>query len=667
MPSQQRWMRIAAAAAALLLAAGPAARAQLQTGNVYGKVAAADGSVLPGVTVTLDTGEAPQVQHTNEHGEFHFLGLPPGTYRLKAELESFGTIEVSPVVVNVGRNANVEISMAPATAVDTIFVNGDQAPPLDYREPRPGADIGLIELLAVPTGRDPWSMLSSVPGVLVDRENLGGNESGQQATYVGPGSFQNQSIWSVDGVVITDMAATGSTPSYFDFGAFQEMQITTGGPDATIATGGVVLNLVTKRGTNTVRGSARYLQAPGSTQSASSLSPSDLPAAQRSSFLGGSNKINKVDDWGGEAGGPILRDHLWPWGAYGQQDVSVQTLPTAAAPDGLTDRTKLPTWNAKVNADPAAGNSLTLFAMNNAKEKTGRNAGPTRTLPTAWDQGQFGGKPSVVKAEDAQIVSPSLYVTALYSHVYGGFFLTPIGGFSPTTPDAYLDSAAVWQNSFIGQQIKRPQTQEKLDAASFFATGSLSHELKYGAAYRVAESATNLNWAGSGYIVDGSLSPEMNSPPPGLNGLYLSRAAQPDVKLKYADAYAQDTLTAGNLTANLGLRYDRQTGDNLPALAPANPIAPGLLPAVVYGGGPAGFAWRTWSPRVGLTYALGKDRSTLLRASYSRFADQLAAGFAAFLNPMGLISYYYGWTANPGDGNVTPGQVVTGTGNGYSG
>jgi len=331
----------------------------------------------------------------------------------------------------------------------------------------------------------------------------------------------------------------------------------------------------------------------------------------------------------------------------------------------LTDKTKLPTWNAKVNAQVTASNSLTLFGSNNSKQKQGRNAGPTRTLPTAWDQGQFGGKPTILKAEDTQIFSPNLYATVLYSHVYGGFFLTPIGGFTTSTPDSFFDSNGVWQNSFAGEQIKRPQTQEKADASTFFNTGSLSHELKYGAAYRIAESATNFNWAGSGWISDAQ-NGFFGGEPAGTNDLWLSRAALPDVKVKYTNAYAQDTLTTGNLTVNLGLRFDRQTGDNVSANVPANSVRPDLLPAVSFAGGPAGFTWTTWAPRVGLTYALGKDRSTLLRASYSRFADQLSAGFASFLNPLSLNSYYYAYTTNQGDGNVTPGQVVPG-GLGFSG
>ena len=44
--------------------------------------------------------------------------------------------------------------------------------------------------------------------------------------YVGPGSSGDQAVWSVDGMVITDMAATGSSPTYYDFDAFKEMATT---------------------------------------------------------------------------------------------------------------------------------------------------------------------------------------------------------------------------------------------------------------------------------------------------------------------------------------------------------------------------------------------------------------------------------------------------------
>ncbi|HXO28713.1 MAG TPA: TonB-dependent receptor, partial [Thermoanaerobaculia bacterium] len=274
MKIDNRWRRYVVVAAVLLVGGAGAALAQLQTGNLYGKVTDTGRSALPGVTVTLDTGEAPQVQVTNAQGEFRFLGLAPASYHLEAELQGFDSVERPDIVISVGHNTHVEVVMnTPFT--EKVFVVGN--PLLDEKEFRPGTTVGQNDLAKIPTARDPWTILQSAPGVLVDRVNVGGNESGQQSTYTGPGSFQNQSIWSVDGVVITDMAAIGSTPSYFDFGAFEEMQISTGGSDVTIATGGVVLNLVTKRGTNEYRGSARYLQAPGSTESSTGFSASNLP------------------------------------------------------------------------------------------------------------------------------------------------------------------------------------------------------------------------------------------------------------------------------------------------------------------------------------------------------------------------------------------------------
>jgi hypothetical protein len=654
---------IGALALGLALIAGAAAVAQLQTGNLYGKVSDQKGGALPGVTVTLDTGEAPQIQVTNAQGEFRFLSLPPASYRIKAELQGFSPVEYPKILISVGHNTNIEVSMS--SAVEDVITVTSESPLLDEKAIRTGGTISQNELQKIPTSRDPWSVLSSTPGVLTDRINVGGNQSGQQDQYIGPGSFGNQSVWSVDGVVITDMSALGSSPAYYDFDSFAEMQISTGGSDTTISTGGVVLNMVSKRGTNEYRGSARYYQVPGGTQSNTSLKTSDLPASQQANFPGGSNKINKIEDYGFEAGGPIIKDHLWLWGAFGRQKISVQTLPTTALPNGLTDKTDIPDWNGKLNTQLTSSNSATFVGFNSNKKKHGRNASPTRPQETTWDQGQFGGSPTLLKAEDTQIFSPNLYLTVLYSHVYGGFSLIPESGIGADVPMRFTDRVSVNHNSFFFQTIKRPQIQEKADASTFFNTGNFSHELKYGASYRTAESRTNVDFPGGGWI----LAPNQvgYAVPAGDNALYLVRSIIRADKLKYESAYAQDTLSSGNLTANIGLRYDIQKGANEGVTVPANSVRPDLLPAVTFAGGDIGFKWKGLSPRLGLTYALGKERTTLLRASYARFQDQLGTGAqgGAFLNPMGNITYYYGATPNPGNGHVTPAQVLQ-IGQGYS-
>ena len=62
-----------------LLIAG-SAFAQYQTGNIYGKVVAKDGAVLPGVTVVLFGIGAPQTAISGPNGDFHFVNLSPGGF-----------------------------------------------------------------------------------------------------------------------------------------------------------------------------------------------------------------------------------------------------------------------------------------------------------------------------------------------------------------------------------------------------------------------------------------------------------------------------------------------------------------------------------------------------------------------------------------------------------
>jgi hypothetical protein len=650
MKSINLWGRIVAVAALLLLAVGGTAFAQLQTGNLYSSVTDDKGAALPGVTVTLNGQGAPQVQVTNAQGQVRFLNLAPGGYSLKAELEGFSTIDYPNITINIGRNTSIEIKLSPA--VEDVITVTAESPLLDERKISTGATISQTELEKIPTARDPWAILQTTPGVLTDRINVGGNESGQQSSYVGPGSGQDQAIWSVDGVVITDMAAIGSSPAYYDFDAFEEMQVTTGGTDTSIATGGVVLNMVTKRGTNEWRGSGRYYDTDKAWQAGYNADKSQL--APGGSFNGNNpqaniqqgNRIVKVQDYGAELGGPIIKDRLWIWGSYGRQKVDLLTIANVG------DHTDLKTYNGKINAQIAASNSATAFVLNSDKIKIGRNAGPTRPQETTWDQGHFGPKPTAAKVEDTHIFSSNFYLTGLYSVVNGGFELIPEGG---QTVVPYLDGGLVWHNSFLLNTTDRPQHQVKLDASDFFNTGTLSHELKFGASYRIVDVKSLTSWSGGAFIENGGLV----GFPDGVNLLIAARDGGEQVQNTYKSAYAQDTLTAGNLTANIGLRYDVQGGTNQGRSLPADSLFPTVLPAVSVGDHDIGFEWKSLTPRVGITYALGAERKTLLRASYSRFADQLSSGLSGILNPLATTSYAYFYTTSNG-GSVAPGQVLGG-------
>src|SRR5262249_49363665 len=118
-------------------------------------------------------------------------------------------------------------------------------------------NLSLSDMQDIPSARDPWVMLQIVPTVVVDRVNVGGAESGQQSTFLAKGAQIGDNVWSIDGIPMTDMAATGASPTYYDFDMLQETEITTGGADVQSATPGVQLNLVLKAGSDRARGSSR--------------------------------------------------------------------------------------------------------------------------------------------------------------------------------------------------------------------------------------------------------------------------------------------------------------------------------------------------------------------------------------------------------------------------
>lgn len=102
------------------------------TGSLYGTVVDPDGQDLPGVTITL-TGPDGENQTTvsDARGQFRFLGLSPGTYDLKLELDGFSPIQDQEVSIRSNRNTTLGLTLDPAVE-DVITINPD-VPLLDER------------------------------------------------------------------------------------------------------------------------------------------------------------------------------------------------------------------------------------------------------------------------------------------------------------------------------------------------------------------------------------------------------------------------------------------------------------------------------------------------------------------------------------------------------
>ncbi len=622
-------------------------------GNIYGKVTDESGGALPGVSVTLTGGGGARTTTSGGQGDFRFLNLAPGSYTVKTELSGFSTVERTNVTVSLGANTEVAVPMKIASVATTITVSSE-TPLLDTRRVSTGSDFTQDQLKSIPTARDPWVVLQQVPSVQVDRQNVAGSESGQQDVYIGKGVDATQNAWLVDGVAVTDMSALGSSSAYYDFDAFQEMQATTGGSDPSIAVPGVTLNMVTKRGTNDVHGSARIFDTPNETEARanrSSVGPYSAALGGPSTVhVGSGNSIDHIQDYGAEAGGPIVADKAWLWGSYGRDQIDLIKLSSAAP-----DQTTLENYAGKLNIQPVESNSATAFYFRGDKLKLGRTAVPNRGQGTAWNQ---SGPTVIWKGDDSQVFGPNFVLNASYSYVRGGFDLAPQAGLGP---NMVQDQNEVWQGTFYNYATYRPQHQATANASYFFNTGSVGHELKFGFGYRHIIGGSTTTWPGNQDIN------YLNYNGTGQTYVKLFRNVVVNETMTYYDAFLGDTLTANNLTVNVGIRYDDQKGFNAASGAPGNTsacdpnqafsLANPCIPALAYAGAPTEIHYKDWEPRVGLTYALGAQKATLLRASYARYADQLGSGNVGFDNPVGYTMFLYPFNDANHNGLADPGEL----------
>ena len=257
---------------------------------------------------------------TSETGTFQFPRLEIGTYTREVRARRLQDRRQRRHPVTVGFSAQVNAQLGVSTVQETVTVTG-QSPIVDTKETGTKQTFTNELLQSIPSARDPWVILQQTAGIAMDRENIGGNMSGQQSNYVSRGGNPTNNKWSLDGVDITDMSATGASPSYYDFDAFEEMTITTGGVDVTQQTGGVGINLVTKSGSDKFRGSVALLR-----DRTRSSNRTTSPTRMRAQGATSGNPIQNIKDYGVEAGGPIKKGRAWIWGSFGKQHVDVGVL-----------------------------------------------------------------------------------------------------------------------------------------------------------------------------------------------------------------------------------------------------------------------------------------------------------------------------------------------------
>ena len=442
-----------------------------------------------------------------------------------------------------------------ATVKEDVTVT-NTTPFIDARKVETGQNFSGEQLTQIPTSRDVWALIQQIPGVQLDTVNVAGNASaiaaGPNLTSKGSGNVAYQ----IDGATITDNTfgnplarQNGGANVYFDFSTLDDVQVTTGGSILEQQTSGVTINVVTKRGTNQLKGSARYLYASANWQS-------DNTPAQMTDLGLQSNSTRYIREYGAELGGPILKDRIWLWAAASRQDISLNPSTFYTGDVAYPETTILEPWSAKLNAQISNANSASLYFLRSGRIEDGTPIAADRPpetrqnvlLPTNF-----------YKGEDSHVFSPNLFASIFASYESVGYLKTPIGGLVRDVQ--YYDSS--YHNTFTFNDGQAPQRQANLQVSRFFDTGRVNHELKVSFNYRQL-SATSIsglpgsrNQGGVEWSGDVAL---------------LSRNGSPNFVMQYWTGTIGDTLTAGNLTIAAGVRYDLQQMKNRPTSSPANPL-----------------------------------------------------------------------------------------------
>src|SRR5262245_14782336 len=261
--------RILTVCVALVVVASTPASAQVQTGTILVKAVDEQGAVVPGATVSITSTILPQelVGATDTSGVYRMPGLAAGSYSVKTSLSGFQTIVREDVIVAQGQVVSLEVPMKVSTLSESITVKGE-SPVVDTKTVGANTNIDKNLLDSTPGGKDIWNMLEyKAPGIVVESPDVGGNQGGLQRSMSARGTPNAQNTQLLNGGNVNDPAAQGFAMSYYVPTVFENVEVSTGAQDISIGTGGILINMVTKSGTNRFSGSALQTYQGDSTQS----------------------------------------------------------------------------------------------------------------------------------------------------------------------------------------------------------------------------------------------------------------------------------------------------------------------------------------------------------------------------------------------------------------
>ena len=312
------------------------ARAQTNFGALVGTITDPSGGNIANASVearNLGTNVSQTVK-SGSTGDYSVVNLNPGLYSITVSIPGFSPQTKSPIDVRIGGTSRTDVALSIGAISETVTVTSSQNELQTDSSSLGGVVEGRAVLETPLNGRNINNLLTLVPGVVAGGGTAGStvsNQGGAQTQAIAYGNYQigggfsGQSLFYIDGVQsnVPENNVNSLVPTQ---DAVQEFRVSTNNVSAEFGGfGGGVVQLSTKSGTNGFHGSAyEYLRN-------TVFNANDW----FSNHLGRSRPPLHQNQFGVNAGGPIIRDKLFFFGSWERENikqgfVSINTVPTLA-------------------------------------------------------------------------------------------------------------------------------------------------------------------------------------------------------------------------------------------------------------------------------------------------------------------------------------------------
>ena len=255
-------LRTTLLAIVVLAAATPLLQAQSTGSSLRGTVTDEQGGALPGATVTATSPDMirPATTVTDNEGHYRLINLPPGEYTITVELSGFSVFKRDGILLRAAVNFQVDVNMKLGGLSETITVSGE-SPMLEVSKPGNVLNIdGEFQKNLPLAARKNWTdFLEQTPGV----HSRPFDDGSGRMVYFGHATEHFAHVVQLEGMQAGNYNDFQLTYVQMGSDMIQDIQVKTGGSDAATPMGtGLGINVITKSGGNSFRGSAGFAYQP---------------------------------------------------------------------------------------------------------------------------------------------------------------------------------------------------------------------------------------------------------------------------------------------------------------------------------------------------------------------------------------------------------------------